>query len=170
MSKYLLSNRNMGFQKGISMLELLITIALIGILFGTVTFNLIRVQSNTSAQINLDKLISDIKTQQGKAMTGATEGRITSDNYGIYFQPNQYVLFHGAVYSPNEPSNFTVDLPDDLEIQSTTLPDNTLIFSQLSGEMIGFSETENTITIRSVNTGEQTSVTLNRYGVIEQIN
>lgn len=157
-------------QKGFSLIEIVIVVGISLMLFGAITFNLLRVQGNTSAESNLDKLVSDIRAQQGKAMTGATEGRTSSDNYGIYFQPDQYVLFHGAAYNQAEPSNFTVELPDDIEIQSTTLPGNTLIFSQLSGEMIGFSETENTITIRSINTNEQTSVILNRYGVIEQIN
>lgn len=157
-------------QEGFSLIEIVVVIGISLMLFGAITFNLHRTQSNTSIESNLDKLVSDIRVQQGKSMTGATEGRSTSDNYGIYFQPDQYVLFHGAAYNQAEPSNFTVELPDDIEIQSTTLPGNILIFSALSGEIFGFSPSANTITLRSVNTNQQTSLTLNRYGVITEIN
>lgn len=157
-------------QKGFSLLEVMITVTIMALMFGIVTFNLLRTQNNTSAQSNLDKLVSDIRAQQGKAMTGATEGRTTTDSYGIYFLSNQYVLFHGSSYNPNDTSNYTVNLPEDVEIQSTTLPGNTLIFSVLSGEIMGFFQSSNTITLRSVNTNQQTTVTLNRYGVIMGVN
>jgi|SRR3989344_1993447 len=157
-------------QKGFTIAEILISVAVVSILFGIVTINLLRTQSSTSSQTNIEKLVSDIKTQQTKAMTGATEGGSTSGNYGIYFLADQYVLFRGSSYNPSDSSNFAVNLPEDIEIQSTTLPGNTLIFSQLNGEMIGFSESANTITIRSLTSNEQKTVTLNRYGIITTIN
>ncbi|MBI2621279.1 MAG: type II secretion system protein [Candidatus Levybacteria bacterium] len=165
-TKPISKERNSPFQKGFSLLEIIITTTVMSIMFGLIVFSLLRTQSRTSAQSNLDKLNSDIVAQQIKAMTGATEGRTTTDDYGIYFLSDQYVLFHGSTYNPSEPTNFTVNLPQDLEIQSTTLPGNTLIFSKLSGEIVGFSESANTITIRLINTNEQRTVTLNRYGVI----
>ncbi len=157
-------------QKGFSLIEIVIVIGISLMLFGAVTFNLLRTQSNTSVESNLEKLLSDVRAQQGKAITGATEGRSTTDNYGIYFLQNQYILFHGVSYNPNEQTNFIVNLPQDVEIQSTTLPGNSLIFSALSGEVMGFLESANTITLRSINTGQQTTVTLNRYGVITAMN
>jgi hypothetical protein len=103
-------------------------------------------------------------------MNGSTEGRATADNYGVYFMSDRYILFHGASYSESESTNFTVNLPSDIQIQSTTLPSNTLLFSALSGEMLGYSESANSITLRLINTNQQSVITLNRYGVVTSIN
>lgn len=157
-------------QKGFTLLEVMITTTIMAILFGVITFNLIRTQNASSGQSNLDKLVSDIKAQQTKAMTGSTEGRATTDNYGIYFMVDKYILFHGSSYVLSETSNYTVDLPSDVQIESTTLPNNTLVFSVLSGEIIGFSQSANSIVFKMVNANEQVMLTLNRYGVITGIN
>lgn len=148
----------------------MITTVTMAILFGVVTFNLLRAQNLSSKQSNLDKLVSDIRAQQTKAMTGSTEGRTTADNYGIYFMSDRYVLFHGSSYSSSDTTNYNVSLPSDVQIQSTTLPDNTLLFSTLSGEMIGYSQSANSIILKLVNAGDQSVITLNRYGVITGIN
>lgn len=157
-------------QKGFTFLEVMITTVTMAILFGVVTFNLLRAQNLSSKQSNLDKLVSDIRAQQTKAMTGSTEGRTTADNYGIYFMSDRYVLFHGSSYSSSDTTNYNVSLPSDVQIQSTTLPDNTLLFSTLSGEMIGYSQSANSIILKLVNAGDQSVITLNRYGVITGIN
>lgn len=157
-------------QRGFSFIEILLASSIMMVLFGVITFNLLRAQGSASKTSNTDKLISDIRAQQIKAMTGATEGRTSADNYGIYFMSNKYILFHGASYNSGDPTNFTVDLPSDLEIKSTTLPSNTLLFSVLSGEMVGYSSTSNTVTVRSIAINKEIIITINRYGVITGVN
>jgi type II secretory pathway pseudopilin PulG len=157
-------------QKGFTLVELMVIFGVGMILFGLVGFNMVRFQNTSSQQTSIDMLISDIKSQQFMAMSGATEGRATSDNYGIYFLQDEYVLFHGNVYNPTEPTNFTVELPSDVEIQSTTLPSNNVIFTKISGELSGFSVGNNTITVREKNINKQIVITLNKYGVITSVN
>lgn len=169
MLKYL-KGGNLNSQKGFSFLEIMITTSITAILFGIITFNLLRAQGFTSEQSNLDNLVSDIRAQQTKAMTGSTEGRTTSSNYGVYFLSDRYVLFNGNSYNASEPTNYTIELPDDIEIVSTTLPSNTLLFSILSGEIVGFTDSSNSIIFRSLGTNEQTVIILNRYGVITGMN
>ncbi len=155
---------------GFTLIELLVVTSISAILFGLVTFNLIRLQNNSSQQSSLDTLISDLKSQQIKAMNGITEGRSTNDNYGIYFMADRYVLFHGSGYSASDSANFEVVLPTDIEIQSTTLPNNTVIFTKLSGEVMGFVAGNNTINVRETNINKQSTITINRYGVITSVN
>ncbi len=157
-------------QKGFSFLEVMITTSIMAILFSIITFNLLRAQGSSSEQSNLDNLVSDIRAQQTKAMTGSTEGRSTSSNYGVYFLSDRYILFNGNSYNEAEPTNYTIELPDDIEIVSTTLPSNTLLFSVLSGEIVGYTDTSNSVIFRSLSTNEQTVITLNRYGVITGMN
>jgi prepilin-type N-terminal cleavage/methylation domain-containing protein len=158
------------FQKGFTTLELMIVMLISSMLIGVITLNLINLQNRTNRTSNIDTLVSDLKNQQVKAMTAATEGRATSDSYGIYFLSDRYVLFHGNSFNPNESSNFEVILPEDLEIQSTTLPNNAIVFNKLSGEVLGFSGTTSTVVIRSLNLNEQKTININRYGVITGIN
>lgn len=165
-----LKSGNINSQKGFSMIEVLIVTFITTTLFGIVAFNLLHAQGSSSEQSNLDNLASDIRAQQTKAMTGSTEGRASSSNYGVYFLSDRYILFNGNAYSASEPTNYVIELPEDIEIVSTTLPSNTLLFSVLSGEIVGFTDTSNSIIFRSFSTSEQTVITLNRYGVITGMN
>ena len=158
--------KNLMSKKGFTLIELMIVMAIVSILIGIVTINLLQLRNTTSVTSNIDALVSDLRSQQIKAMIGATEGRTSTDSYGIYFLSDQYVLFHGTIYNPADTSNFVVNLPEDLEIQATTLPNNTIVFSQLSGEIAGFSGTSASITVQLINSGVQRVITLNRYGVI----
>lgn len=170
MLKFLHRKRKINSQKGFSFLEVMITTSIMALLFGIITFNLLRTQGSTSERANLDNLVSDIRAQQLKAMTGSTEGRSATSNYGVYFLSNKYTLFNGNSYNESDPTNFTVDLPEDIQITSTTLPSNTLLFSVLSGEIVGYTDTSNSIIFKSLSTNEQTVITLNRYGVITGMN
>lgn len=155
-------------QAGIALVEILLVSAISAVLFGLVTINLLKTQHTASIQSTLSTLISDIKSQQNKAMAGATEGRNTADKYGIYFQANKYILFHGTVFNPNDSSNFTVNLDQNITI-TTAFPTSSLVFLQMSGEINGFVSGQNTITLQNTSGNEQKIITINRYGVVTNI-
>src|SRR3990172_5817415 len=153
-------------QGGFSLIEVLIVIGISLVLFGAITFNLFRVQSKSTIRANSDTIASDLRSQQTKAMTGATEGRSSPDSYGVYFLQDRYVLFHGTSYDPNDSSNFVINLPSNTQITNTTFPNNTAIFSALSGEVLGAPQSGYSVTIKTVNVNDQTTITVNRLGVI----
>jgi prepilin-type N-terminal cleavage/methylation domain-containing protein len=154
------------YQKGFTLIEMMLVLVIASMLFGVIAFNLFKAQDRSTVGTGVDTLVSDIQLQQSKAMLGATEGRASASDYGIYFEPDQYVMFHGSSYNPSESSNFEVDLPDNLEIESTTLPSNTLVFDSLSGEVANFSGSDKTITLKVSDSSDQKTITINRYGVI----
>lgn len=156
-------------QIGFTLIELLVVMSLFSILFGLATFSMFRFQGTSSQQSQTDTLISDIKAQQLKAMVGGTEGRNDSDNYGIYFLTDAYVLFHGNIYDSNDPDNFQIDLPSDLEFQNTTLLNNSIVFTKRSGELAGYVPGQDSFTIRALNIGRDIVVSINRYGVITTV-
>jgi len=135
-------------------------------LIGVVGFNMLRVQNRTSVRESADTLVSDLASQQSKAMLGATEGRASADSYGVYFLSDQYVLFHGTSYNSNDITNYVVKLPSDLQFTGSTIPNNIIVFTALSGEILGFSPSGNTIAIKTINTNSQLTITINRYGVV----
>jgi prepilin-type N-terminal cleavage/methylation domain-containing protein len=157
-------------QNGFTLIELMIVLGISATLFGLIIFDLVRFQNTNSQQSSSDSLVSDIRTQQFKAMFASTEGRADTDDYGIYFYSDRYVLFHGSSFNPSDPSNFTVELPEDLEIQSTSFPDNTIIFEKISGEILGYIPGANSLVLRAIRVNRDFTITLNRYGVITRIN
>lgn len=158
------------YKKGFTLIELLLVSGMSAILFGLIIFSLVGFRNTSSQQSSTASLVSDIKSQQFKAMMGETEGRADSDNYGIYFYADRYVLFHGSSFNPNDSTNFTVDLPEDLAIESVSFPNSVIIFEKLSGEILGFVPGSDSLTIRALNVNKEIVITLNRYGVITQIN
>jgi type II secretory pathway pseudopilin PulG len=149
---------------GFTIIELVITMGIFMIITSLVTINLLRAQHNASSSTTVTTLISDIKQQQVKAMTGDTEGRGTRDSYGIHFDTNRYVLFHGT-YSETEISNFNVNLEGSLSFTGLT-GDSNVIFSQGSGEKAGL----NSIVLTDSITNSQKTITINTYGVITEVN
>lgn len=157
-------------QDGSTLIELMMVLGIAALLFGFIGFSLFRAQHSSSLNATALKLTADFKSQQIKAMTGDTEGRAVADNYGIYFESNRYILFHGSSYTIDDPTNFVIPLDQSLEFTGTTLPSSTIIFSKGSGEMVGFVEGSNTLTLENTQTSQQKTFIFNKYGVITDIN
>jgi type II secretory pathway pseudopilin PulG len=154
--------------RGFTILELLVIMGITSILVGIVTINLLKVQHNTSVSSAVDTLIADIKGQQIKAMNGAQAS--SNGDYGIYFDPThtKYILFHGTTYVPADSSNFPVVLESSISV-SSTFPNSIVVFSKPSGEVANFLSPNNTITLTNTAGSEQAVITVNRYGVVTQI-
>ncbi len=153
---------------GFTFIEIVIVIGVVLILFGVATINLAKIQRSSSVNATVQTLLADIKQQQLKSMVGATEGRSTSDSYGIYVESTKYTLFHGVSYNSSDATNFSV-LLDPVMQMVTTLPSGLLVFSRKSGEVASFTSGSNTITVRNTTGTEQKVITINRYGVVTNI-
>lgn len=157
------------FQRGYTFVELLVSIGIIGTLLGIVTINLVRAQSNASVTATVDRLIADMREQQTKAMVGSNDGTGNGNSYGIYFLSDRYILFEGTSYNSSNSANFTVSPSNGSILTNITFPGSTLIFSQQSGEVSGFTQGSNTVTIQSASGSEQKTLTVNRYGTVVTI-
>lgn len=156
-------------QTGFTLIELLLVMGILTILFGISSLNFFNISNLTTSEVSTNVLVSDIKSQQIKAMVGDTEGRGIPDNYGIMIQANQYTLFHGLTYSATNSSNFTIPSDEGFSL-STTFPQNKLIFASGSGEILNFIDGQNTITITNSQTGQTKTIEINMIGVVTDIN
>jgi type II secretory pathway pseudopilin PulG len=156
-------------ERGFTLVELGIVFGIIALLFGFVTLNLGNVQKVTSINSVIDTLVSDMKSQQTKAMAGAG-GSGAGESYGIYFQSDRYILFTGTTYSSTNSSNFIIVLGGNIEFVSSTFADNSLVFLRQSGELSGFTDGMNTIAIQNIQGLNKKTITVNRYGVVTKIN
>jgi type II secretory pathway pseudopilin PulG len=150
---------------GITLIEVIIVIAILTTLFGLVFGNILNVRSTTTISTSVTTLIADLKNQQIKSMAGDTEGRSSPDNYGIYISGPNYVLFHGQIYSASESANFDINADTGYQF-TTTFPGNQVIFASGSGEIVNFTENQNTISVINTRTNEQKTIYINQYGVI----
>lgn len=155
-------------QKGFTFVELLVIMAVMGILMQFGSVSLIRFQQYASTNSSISSLVRDIRQQQLRAMSGDTAGTGTRNDFGIHFLPDRYIAFFGASYSPTNPTNFVIVLEPNIRIAATTLPGGTLIFRRGSGE-IATGNAEETISIRNTANNELRIIRINRLGVITAI-
>ena len=132
------------------------------------TINLIRPQAKASVDSTTAAITAEIKQQQIKAMSGDAESGSTPSPFGLHFESNRYVVFKGGSYSLSDPSNFVVDLDSNLSLTSITLPSGNLVFNRRSGEVAGFVNGSNSFVVADTQSGEQKTITVNRYGAINK--
>ncbi|MBI2430981.1 MAG: type II secretion system protein [Candidatus Levybacteria bacterium] len=149
-------------QKGATILEIILVMAIFATLFGFITISLLSSTAKASFQGALSVLIADIQSQQQRAIS------VDTDN-GVYFTQNNYTVFAGSSYTPSNASNFVIALEEDLEFSDISLPNDSIIFEKRNGEAVGFSPNQHTVTIKNTLTNEQKTIQINRYGVITQI-
>ena len=157
-------------QRGFTLVELIIVMGIILMLSGFATINLVKQQNTTSVNSSVDVLVSDIKSQQTKAMAGVKGDLSNNISFGIYFQSDRYVLFRGTTFSSTDSANFTVFFDENIAFSDIKFPNNTIVFQVRSGEVSGFAPGGNTLTIQNVSGLEKKTVTVNRYGVVININ
>lgn len=157
------SSFTIGKSRGFTLIEVAVTTGIIAILLGFITINLVGSQQKADLTAHEQVLISDLKSQQIKAMVGdASSG--SSDSFGIHFDQDKYTLFRGTSYNVLEPSNFAVNLDSNMEFDMTATAIN-IIFARITGE-IGVPATvelENNITT------ETRTIQINRLGVITEV-
>lgn len=159
----------MNVKKGFTLIETIVVIGIFLALVALTVPNILNFRSASSLNTTTTSFVTELKNQQVKAMTGDTEGSGTPQDYGIYIDDNSYTVFRGNTFDQNEPSNFSITIDSNYEL-STTFPSGLIIFGEKNGEIVGFTEGQNTITIREKRTGQQKIITLNKYGVISSIN
>ncbi|MBU4098187.1 type II secretion system GspH family protein [Patescibacteria group bacterium] len=155
--------------RGYTLIEVIIVMSIFILLTGLTTISLLNAKHKSSLSASVDTFIADLKQQQLKAMLGDTEGRISSGNYGIFFAGGTYTLFHDD-YSSTDSANFDLSLGDNIEFSNITFPGSQIIFFQGSGEIGNYTEGSNTIIIKDILDNNQKTLTINEYGVVEQIN
>lgn len=156
------------YQEGLTLVELLIVVGILGVLFSITFISVFNVRVISTNSSTASVITSDLKNQQIKAMVGDTEGRGTPDNYGVKILSNQYILFHGSSYNPNDPANFSVPVENGYSL-NTTFANGTILFAAASGEIVGFTTNQDTVTLTNTTSGKTRTLHFNKYGTIIQI-
>ena len=148
-------------ERGFTLIEMIVVVSTIVTLLGFITISLVRSQQTASLTSVEGILLADLKQQQLKSMIGDTEGRSDSDQYGIHFDSNKYVLFHGD-YSDGETSNSVINLDSNMQFNN---PNFDIIFSKLSGTILATT----TIELQDNTNSKIKRIHLNTYGNVIQV-
>jgi type II secretory pathway pseudopilin PulG len=153
------ANGKWQIERGFSLAELVIIIAISIIMLALGTVSLLNSQEKASLSTTIETFIADLKEQQVKAMVGDTEGTGSANDYGINFETTQYTLFRNTYVAGNS-QNFSVPLPSTIEATSPRIT-----FTKGSGETTPVS-----ITFTNTATNEIRTITINKYGTVVGIN
>src|SRR3972149_3951698 len=146
----------MKFSRGFTLPELLLVLGIIVILLSVSVGSILPPQRQSTLSTTAELLLTDLKSQQQKAISGLTVDGSGPSAFGIHLDSNQYQIFSGAVYSPSDSGNFTVDFEFTSDFSQ-----NSIVFSPASGETGAL----NTLTLTDTQSGFNVTYTFNRYGV-----
>jgi prepilin-type N-terminal cleavage/methylation domain-containing protein len=126
------------YKKGFTMIELLMVIAIIGII------SLLSVPklSDFKKEQSLKNTTGDIMALLNKAKSDSLSS-LNSNNYSIHFESDRMIYFVGDTYSSSDSSNEVIYFEPQVSIPSTgginlNGGGDNVIFSKLAGNVIGY--------------------------------
>jgi prepilin-type N-terminal cleavage/methylation domain-containing protein len=153
-------------KKGFTIVELMVSIGILTILFAFTTINITRLPSSAAQSASYDRLISDIRSQQTKSMTGydSSVTPVGGVSYGVHFETTSYTLFTGTNYSPSDSTNYVVELDPNVTISATDFPSSQIVFTPGSGDVFGYLSGSDSVSLSNSTTGEVKTLQINKYG------
>ncbi|MBU0649607.1 type II secretion system GspH family protein [Patescibacteria group bacterium] len=158
---------NCRYSKGFTFPELIISISVLLTIFAFASINLLRIVPDAGLAEASGIFMADVKAQQSAAMLGQSDGAVQID-YSVKLDTTGYTLYKGQVYSPSDPSNYTVQFPANVTA-STSFTDSHITFAALSGEIKDFNIEANQVTFYGA-TGRSMVIKFNRLGNVYYVN
>lgn len=156
-------------QLGFTVIELVVVMGILATLMAMTTINLLGLQRRNHLSTSVSTLVTDFYLQRQRSMDGATQGRNSADSYGVRFESDRYILFHGNSYSENDPDNVSMPYAAPMSMSSTTFPNSVVVFAKGSGQIVGFTAGQNTLTLTNTSSNEQVTLSWNQYGTITSV-
>jgi len=141
------SSRMVGKMRGITVVELLVVIAVIGIIILIAFPQFSRMRENQLIKNATVDVLSVIEKARSQTLSS-----LNSSEYGVRFQPDQVIIFKGKVFSGSAVDNETIDIIPPASISNITLnevsgSEMNMYFNRLSG----VPSASGTITINTTN-------------------
>lgn len=153
---------------GFTFIEVMMVIGISALMISLLSINLIRPQLQASVTTATSTLIADVRSQQLKAMLGEVDASGSPVTFGVYFSTDSYTLFKGVVYNPNDSANSVVNLPSGISFNNINLTNSQVIFSRVSGEVVGYSDDQNSVSLIQTQNNTQVNLSINQLGVLNQ--
>lgn len=146
-------------KKGFTTLEIILTLAILAILFAMIPLyyqtSQVRADLNTQASM----LVSNLRLLQSNATSGNTGGA-----NAIHLEDTVYTNFSGSSYAGNDPTNFSTDLPPTIIIEDINLNGGgeDVVFSSPDGHTDNFGS----FSLRSEQINKTITINISQIGSI----
>jgi type II secretory pathway pseudopilin PulG len=127
----LLNNmKQKSFQAGISILEIVLVIAVIGVLSAVVSLPFSKFRQAQALENSTDAVIALLNEARTKTL-----GAVGNTSYSVHIQSDRAVLFTGTSYNSSEPSNQALLVETPVSITAISLTDggSEVNFDRLKG-------------------------------------
>jgi len=121
--------------RGFTLMEVLIVMALLGIIFSLAAFINLDAYRGSSFRNERDTLVGVLEEARSQAMNGICVGGSCTDSkpYGVHITSTNYTIFQGATYATRDTTyDDVVAIGPLVSIASGSFTD--VIFAQLSGD------------------------------------
>lgn len=149
-------------KKGFSLAEIVVIIAILGIIMAIGVINFGPVRKNKILETTTDGIVFTLEKAKAEAVSG--KGGV---NAGVKFNTGSYIYFSGNSYSGINPNNITHTIDSLFTITETIVnSDNVIIFSRLTG----VSNTTATVTVSQIsNSSKKREVVIGALGSISVV-
>lgn len=135
------------YKKGITIIELLIVLAVIGIMLGVATPQFYKMRENQVLKSAVQNVLSSVDKARSQTLAS-----LNSSQYGVHFETEKIIIFTGISFVPNAASNETINITAPATISNVALgagspTTGSIYFNRLSGSP----STTGTITISTTN-------------------
>ncbi len=147
-------------QKGISLIEIVIIIAVVGLIIAITAPALGKFRKSQSIQNTTNTVVSILQEARSKTLAS-----YNNTFYSVYFGANSATLFSGGTYSAVDPNNKVVSYGSPVVLQSVTLVGggSSVSFDRLKGT----TSQSGTIVV-GIPSGESKTVTVSASGAISR--
>ena len=147
-------------QKGVTLVEILVIVAIIGILFAIVGLPFLKFRQQQALQNTTNAVVSVINEARTKTLAA-----VNSSVYSVRIQSDRVILFSGASYNSADTTNqttlFETPITGTWSLQPTPGTTDTITFVRLTGTTTN----SGTITL-SIPSGATRTVTISSLGTI----
>ena len=148
------------FQNGFSLVEIMIVIAIMGIIVSVVSSQFSQMRKLQILKSTSDDIVSVLNKARSQTLAS-----LNLKNYGVHFETNRIVIFTGTTYSSNDASNEIISISSPVTISNISLTSGATEF--YFNRLTGTTSKTGTITI-SIPPGGSLSkiITISATGVV----
>ncbi|MCC7436639.1 prepilin-type N-terminal cleavage/methylation domain-containing protein [Candidatus Nomurabacteria bacterium] len=146
------------FKKGLSLIEIIMVVAVLGIILTISVPGFVNFRKNQSIQNTTNSVVSLL--EEARARTLAS---YNNTFYSVRIESNRAILFTGGTYSSSSPTNKTVPFESPVVLQSISLSGGG---SEIKFDRIKGTTSQYGTIVLQIPSGTSRTITINSGGVI----